>query len=138
MRDESDRVGRERAVKVKGAMQHAWQGYREFAWGADELAPRGKKPKQPWGAMGVTLVDSLGAFFFVFVIVFVLFWCVAFRCMAFIECCSASFWVSRLVSLVDSAYAHMIKTFCGTAVVAFAREHGLGCGVKELSGHYYT
>eukprot|EP00752_Nemacystus_decipiens_P015936 g14242.t1 len=59
MRAESDRVGRERAVKVKEAMQHAWRGYEQHAWGADELAPRGKKGKQNWGGMGVTLVDSL-------------------------------------------------------------------------------
>eukprot|EP00903_Cladosiphon_okamuranus_P020635 g18945.t1 len=59
MRAKSDRVGRERAIKVKEAMQHAWKGYRDYAWGADELAPRGKKPKESWGGMGVTLVDSL-------------------------------------------------------------------------------
>lgn len=66
MRDESDRLGRERAAKVKEAMQHAWKGYQDFAWGADELAPRGKKPKQSWGGMGVTLVDSLGERFMFF------------------------------------------------------------------------
>lgn len=60
MRADSDTLGRERAVKVKEAMQHAWKGYRDFAWGADELAPRSKKPKQSWGGMGVTIVDSLG------------------------------------------------------------------------------
>ena len=60
MRADSDRLGRERAVKVKEAMQHAWRGYEQYAWGADELAPRGKKAKQNWGGMGVTLVDSLG------------------------------------------------------------------------------
>lgn len=41
-------------------MEHAWKGYEQYAWGADELAPRAKRPKQPWGGMGVTLVDSLG------------------------------------------------------------------------------
>lgn len=60
MKQQSDQVGRERAVKVKEAMQHAWKGYRQFAWGADELQPRSKKAKQSWGGMGVTLVDSLG------------------------------------------------------------------------------
>ncbi|CAB1115373.1 unnamed protein product [Ectocarpus sp. CCAP 1310/34] len=58
-KEESDRKGRERAAKVKEAMQHAWKGYEQHAWGADELAPRAKKGKQPWGGMGVTLVDSL-------------------------------------------------------------------------------
>ncbi|CAM9566441.1 unnamed protein product [Pylaiella littoralis] len=59
MRDKSDHDGRERAAKVKEAMQHAWRGYEQYAFGADELSPRRKKPKQTWGGMGVTLVDSL-------------------------------------------------------------------------------
>ncbi|CAM9257753.1 unnamed protein product [Choristocarpus tenellus] len=59
MREESDRIGRERAAKVKAAMQHVWTNYRQYAWGWDELAPRTKKGKNPWGSMGVTLVDSL-------------------------------------------------------------------------------
>ena len=25
--------------KVKQAAQHAWQGYKQFAWGADDLKP---------------------------------------------------------------------------------------------------
>ncbi|CAM9711535.1 unnamed protein product [Laminaria digitata] len=56
---ESDRKGRDRAIAVKGAMQHAWKGYEEYAWGADELAPRSQRGKESWGNMGVTLVDSL-------------------------------------------------------------------------------
>lgn len=62
MTEESDRMGRERAIKVKEAMQHAWKGYKDYAYGADELSPRGKRPKQNFGGMGVTLVDSLGAY----------------------------------------------------------------------------
>lgn len=42
-------------------MQHAWEGYENYAWGEDELAPKSKKGKDVWGTMGVTLVDSLGA-----------------------------------------------------------------------------
>lgn len=61
MREKSDAQGRVRAAKVKEAMEHAWRGYKQYAWGFDELAPRGKKGKQAWGGMGVTLVDSLGA-----------------------------------------------------------------------------
>lgn len=60
MKKDSDERGRERAQKVKAAMIHAWDGYKQYAWGADELAPRGKRSKQSWGNMGVTLVDSLG------------------------------------------------------------------------------
>jgi len=36
----SDELGRTRAASVKAAMQHAWQGYKDRAWGADELKPR--------------------------------------------------------------------------------------------------
>lgn len=68
MRLESDRLGRERARAVKAAMEHAWTGYEQYAYGADELQPRSKRGKEAWGGMGVTLVDSLGGllFFFLF------------------------------------------------------------------------
>ncbi|CAM9163978.1 unnamed protein product, partial [Discosporangium mesarthrocarpum] len=58
-REESDRLGHERAISVKEAMKHVWSKYRQFAWGADELAPKSKRGKENWGSMGVTLVDSL-------------------------------------------------------------------------------
>ena len=60
MRQESDELGRKRAEEVKGAMRHAWSGYEQYAFGADELLPRSKRGKEKWGGMGVTLVDSLG------------------------------------------------------------------------------
>ncbi|CAN0170907.1 unnamed protein product, partial [Ascophyllum nodosum] len=59
MRQESDELGRKRAEEVKGAMRHAWSGYEQYAFGADELLPRSKRGKEKWGGMGVTLVDSL-------------------------------------------------------------------------------
>lgn len=60
MIEKSDELGRKRAKEVKAAMAHAWEGYKKYAWGADELAPRGMRGKESWGGMGVTLVDSLG------------------------------------------------------------------------------
>lgn len=56
---ESDRLGRERARKIKEAMQHTWSGYERKAWGADELKPRSGRPQNNWGGMGMTLLDSL-------------------------------------------------------------------------------
>lgn len=43
---------------VKGAL-HAWKGYRDFAWGYDELDPIRKKGNN-WLGLGLTIVDSLG------------------------------------------------------------------------------
>jgi hypothetical protein len=40
-------------------MKHAWKGYKTYAWGRDELKPLSKSGTDPWGGMGVTLVDSL-------------------------------------------------------------------------------
>ena len=44
-------------------MQHAWDSYREYAWGSDELLPISKKGSNRWGGYGVTLVDSLDTLF---------------------------------------------------------------------------
>ena len=37
---DSDKRGLQRAESIKGAMQHIWKNYKNFAWGADELLPR--------------------------------------------------------------------------------------------------
>lgn len=39
-------------------MQWAWKGYREFAWGEDELLPYSHNSNR-WFGLGLTLVDSL-------------------------------------------------------------------------------
>ena len=39
-------------------MQWAWKGYREFAWGEDELLPHSHTSHR-WFGLGLTLVDSL-------------------------------------------------------------------------------
>ncbi|CBJ30981.1 Mannosyl-oligosaccharide 1,2-alpha-mannosidase, family GH47 [Ectocarpus siliculosus] len=59
MREESDRLGRERAAVIRAAMDLLWKGYSEHAWGYDEVKPLSKKGSDNWGGMGVTLVDSL-------------------------------------------------------------------------------
>lgn len=59
MKADSDRLGRERRVKVREGMRHAWSGYRKHAWGKDELKPISGSSNDNWGAMGMTLVDSL-------------------------------------------------------------------------------
>lgn len=57
--EKSDRLGRERALSVKGAMQHAWSNYKAKAWGMDELKPRSGTGDNNWLGLGMTLVDSL-------------------------------------------------------------------------------
>jgi mannosyl-oligosaccharide alpha-1,2-mannosidase len=46
---ESDRQGAIRAEAVKGAMLHVWSGYREKAWGTDEVKPVSGSGKATWG-----------------------------------------------------------------------------------------
>ena len=60
---ESDAKGRVRRASVKDAMKHAWTGYKTYAWGKDEVKPLSKSGSDPWGGMGVTLVDSLDTLF---------------------------------------------------------------------------
>ena len=47
-----------RRAQVVDAIQHAWQGYRQFAWGHDELAPLSRTGTE-WFNLGLTIVDSL-------------------------------------------------------------------------------
>jgi len=48
----------ERQRAVVEAFQHAWQGYRTYAWGKDHLKPI-SKTHQTWFNLGLTLIDSL-------------------------------------------------------------------------------
>lgn len=47
------------ANEVKEAFLHAWQGYKRYAWGSDELQPLSKKGKDTFGNIGMTILDSL-------------------------------------------------------------------------------
>ena len=48
----------ERQKKVVEAFKHAWEGYRKYAWGHDELLPVSKSHSE-WFGVGLTIVDSL-------------------------------------------------------------------------------
>ncbi|XP_065646792.1 endoplasmic reticulum mannosyl-oligosaccharide 1,2-alpha-mannosidase [Hydra vulgaris] len=47
-----------RQTEVVAACQHAWDGYRKFAWGHDELKPMSRTYSE-WFMLGLTIVDSL-------------------------------------------------------------------------------
>jgi mannosyl-oligosaccharide alpha-1,2-mannosidase len=49
----------ERLEIIKDAFLHAWNGYKEKAWGKDELTPVTGSYKNPFNGWGATLVDSL-------------------------------------------------------------------------------
>jgi mannosyl-oligosaccharide alpha-1,2-mannosidase len=59
MKEKSDALARERRQVVKNAMTHAWTGYDSKAFGSDEVTPKSGQPRNTWGGMAVTLVDSL-------------------------------------------------------------------------------
>ncbi|XP_010875948.3 endoplasmic reticulum mannosyl-oligosaccharide 1,2-alpha-mannosidase [Esox lucius] len=48
----------DRLETVREAFRHAWKGYKEFAWGHDELKPVSKSYGE-WFGLGLTLVDAL-------------------------------------------------------------------------------
>src|SRR6478735_9051379 len=48
------------AADVKAEFLHAWQGYRRYAWGHDDLAPLSRKPYDWYGdSLLMTPVDAL-------------------------------------------------------------------------------
>lgn len=48
----------ERQKAVIEAFRHAWKGYKDFAWGHDELKPLSKSYSE-WFGLGLTLIDAL-------------------------------------------------------------------------------
>ncbi|RLW00351.1 hypothetical protein DV515_00008990 [Chloebia gouldiae] len=48
----------ERQLAVIEAFRHAWKGYKDFAWGHDELKPLSKSYGE-WFGLGLTLIDAL-------------------------------------------------------------------------------
>ncbi len=44
------------------AFQHAWKGYKEFAWGHDNLKPMAKSHSD-WFGVGLTILDGLDTMF---------------------------------------------------------------------------
>jgi len=49
----------EKLEVIKDAFLHAWNGYKENAWGKDELKPITALYKNPFNGWGATLIDSL-------------------------------------------------------------------------------
>lgn len=47
-----------RPEAVREAFRHAWKGYKDFAWGHDELRPLSKSYSE-WFGLGLTLIDAL-------------------------------------------------------------------------------
>uniref|UniRef100_A0A8C5NC48 alpha-1,2-Mannosidase n=1 Tax=Gouania willdenowi TaxID=441366 RepID=A0A8C5NC48_GOUWI len=48
----------EESEAVREAFRHAWRGYKDFAWGHDELRPISKSYSE-WFGLGLTLIDAL-------------------------------------------------------------------------------
>ncbi len=59
----SEEMKQEMCNKVKAATQHAWQGYKQYAWGADDLKPL-TKTARTWykTSMLMTPVDAFDTF----------------------------------------------------------------------------
>lgn len=56
----AERVEREKRLRaVRRGFEHAWQGYRRYAWGHDEVQPVSGSAKDNFNGWGATLVDSL-------------------------------------------------------------------------------
>eukprot|EP01137_Pigoraptor_chileana_P020736 Opistho-2@83502 len=53
------RPSQDRRRAVRDAFLHAWRGYRQYAWGHDEIQPRTNGTNDSWGHFAVTMIDSL-------------------------------------------------------------------------------
>ena len=59
----TDEMKQEMCSKVRAAAQHAWKGYKDHAWGADDLKPLTKEPKTWYNkSMLMTPVDAFDTF----------------------------------------------------------------------------
>ena len=59
MRAASSLKAADRAQAVREGLRHAWKGYREHAWGKDEVLPKSGRAQDNWGGMAVTMVDTM-------------------------------------------------------------------------------
>ncbi|KAK1753069.1 glycosyl hydrolase family 47-domain-containing protein [Echria macrotheca] len=48
-----------RLSKIKAEAKRAWMGYKQYAWGHDEVKPLSKGPNDPFCGWAATLVDAL-------------------------------------------------------------------------------
>lgn len=53
------RIREQRRDAVKDSFLHSWKGYKEHAWGNDEVGPVSGNIKETFGGWGATLVDTL-------------------------------------------------------------------------------
>ena len=59
----TEEMKKEMREKVKEAVRHAWKGYKEYAWGADDLRPLTKEPKNWYRqSLLMTPVDAFDTF----------------------------------------------------------------------------
>jgi ER degradation enhancer, mannosidase alpha-like 2 len=59
----TEEMKQEMCNKVKQATQHAWKGYKDYAWGSDDLRPLTKQPKNWYKtSMLMTPVDAFDTF----------------------------------------------------------------------------
>lgn len=56
---ENRKIREERLGAVRESFAHSWKGYRERAWGKDEVAPLSGENRTTFGGWAATLVDSL-------------------------------------------------------------------------------
>ncbi|KAJ1726900.1 hypothetical protein LPJ61_004885 [Coemansia biformis] len=56
---EDKRIRRQRAEAIKSGFLYAWSGYKQYAYGADELDVVNKRPRTTRNGWGATLVDAL-------------------------------------------------------------------------------
>lgn len=54
-----DQLLKKRQKLVKSAFIRAWQGYKDYAWGADEVTPVTEKYNNHFNGWGATIIDSL-------------------------------------------------------------------------------
>lgn len=50
---------KQRKRAVEQMMSHAWNGYKTFAWGRDEMRPVSGGSRDNWGDIAMNLLDSL-------------------------------------------------------------------------------
>ena len=48
-----------RRQKIIAAFVHSWKGYRQYAWGRDEVKPKSSGSNEAWGGFSVTMIDGL-------------------------------------------------------------------------------
>ena len=55
-------IGRDPAGEIREEFLHAWNGYTQFAWGADEVLPLSGKPKNffvPNHSFGLSIIEAM-------------------------------------------------------------------------------